>query len=135
MIPTRAVRKLPLWTGLLLAMAFVATTLFLRLSLSFYLGDQPLMVLFVIPLILSAYFGGMEAGLAATVMAALTTVYLLVPPVYSFKIATVGYRLCAWLEDRYPEKAARWWSYPQVVLTKRKRQQSREVTRGCQGAA
>src|SRR5271157_4479912 len=85
-----AVRKLPRWTGLLLAMAFVAATLLLRLSLSFYLGDQPTMILFVIPVILSAYFGGMEAGLAATVMAALATSYFLLPPVQSFGIAKPG---------------------------------------------
>ena len=84
------VRQLPRWTGLLLAMAFVGATLLLRLSLSPYLGDQPLMILFVIPLILSAYIGGMEAGLAATVMAALASTYFLLPPVQSFRIAKPG---------------------------------------------
>jgi len=34
-------------------------------------------------------------------------------------IASVGYRVCSWLEDRYPHAAARWWSYPLVVLTKK----------------
>jgi len=57
------------------------------------LGSQPLMILFVIPLILSAYFGGMEAGLAATVMAALATTYFLLPPVHSFEIAGPGNRV------------------------------------------
>jgi len=34
-------------------------------------------------------------------------------------VASVGYRLCAWLESRYPDKAAHWWSYPLILLTKR----------------
>jgi hypothetical protein len=35
------------------------------------------------------------------------------------RMATLGYRLCAWFEARYPARAARWWSYPLIVLTKR----------------
>jgi len=35
------------------------------------------------------------------------------------RMASVGYRLCAWLESRYPDSAARWWSYPLIVLTKK----------------
>jgi len=34
-------------------------------------------------------------------------------------IASVGYRACSWLEERYPRAAGRWWSYPLVVLTKK----------------
>ncbi len=34
-------------------------------------------------------------------------------------IAILGYRVCAWFERRYPERAARLWSYPTIVLTKR----------------
>jgi SAM-dependent methyltransferase len=33
-------------------------------------------------------------------------------------LASLGYRVCAWIEDHYPHRAARWWTYPLVVLTK-----------------
>jgi SAM-dependent methyltransferase len=35
------------------------------------------------------------------------------------RMASVGYRLCSWFESRYPDSAARWWSYPLIVLTKK----------------
>jgi SAM-dependent methyltransferase len=34
-------------------------------------------------------------------------------------IASLGYRICSWFENRYPNNAARWWSYQLVVLTKK----------------
>jgi len=37
------------------------------------------------------------------------------------RIATLGYQICSWLENRHPDKAAHWWSYPLVILTKRAR--------------
>jgi SAM-dependent methyltransferase len=33
-------------------------------------------------------------------------------------IASFGYRFFSWFEINYPDKAARWWSYPLLVLTK-----------------
>lgn len=35
-------------------------------------------------------------------------------------IATSGYRLVSWVEEKYPNVAARLWSYPIIVLTKSK---------------
>jgi SAM-dependent methyltransferase len=37
------------------------------------------------------------------------------------RVAALGYRVCSWFENRYPQTAARWWSYPLVVLTRRAR--------------
>lgn len=34
-------------------------------------------------------------------------------------LASCGYRICAWLEGRFPDSVARWWSYPLIVLTKK----------------
>jgi len=34
------------------------------------------------------------------------------------RMASLGYRLCGWFEARYPERAARWWSYPLIILSK-----------------
>lgn len=39
-------------------------------------------------------------------------------------IASVGYKICSWFENKYPDRAARWWSYPLIVLTKKTMQQS-----------
>jgi len=36
-------------------------------------------------------------------------------------IASVGYRISSWVENKFPERAARWWTYPIVVLTKKPR--------------
>jgi PAS domain S-box-containing protein len=79
-------RKLPIWAGLLLAGGLVAATLLLRLRLGAFLNDQRVMILFVLPIIVSAYFGGMKTGLAATIAAAFSINYFLLPPVYSLAI-------------------------------------------------
>ena len=34
-------------------------------------------------------------------------------------IASLGYWLCSWFENKYPDRAGRWWAYPLVVLTKK----------------
>ena len=34
-------------------------------------------------------------------------------------IASLGYRMCSWFENKYRDRAARWWSYPLVILTKK----------------
>lgn len=34
-------------------------------------------------------------------------------------IASLGYRICSWVERKYPNMAARWWSYPLVIMTKK----------------
>jgi SAM-dependent methyltransferase len=35
-------------------------------------------------------------------------------------IASLGYRMCSWLESKDPARAAHWWSYPLVILTKKR---------------
>lgn len=40
------------------------------------------------------------------------------------RMASLGYRICSWFENRYPDKAARWWSYPLVILKKKPYEQS-----------
>jgi SAM-dependent methyltransferase len=34
-------------------------------------------------------------------------------------VASVGYRISAWFESRYPDKATQWWSFPLILLTKK----------------
>jgi PAS domain S-box-containing protein len=75
---------IPLGAALPMAAALVAATLFLRMH--FYAGHEPLVIFFVIPIILSAYFGGVAAGLTATSLAYLASIYFLVPPLHSLTI-------------------------------------------------
>ncbi len=62
------------------AVVAVLFTLWLRLQLGVVFGERPLLILFVLPIILSAYLGGLGPGLLATLLAALSADYFLVPP-------------------------------------------------------
>jgi len=73
-------------TGYLLAIAVTFAVLYLRLSLTSWFGDRPILILFVLPIFFSAYVGGIGPGLAATLVAALGTSYFLIPPVHSFLV-------------------------------------------------
>lgn len=79
--------RLPSWVAIVLGCTLVIATLLLRLWLGFHLGDQPVLILYVIPILLGAYLGGFRAGMAATVFAAFLTNYLLLPPIYTLAIS------------------------------------------------
>lgn len=79
--------KLPFWMAMILGFALVSATLMFRLALGFYLGDQPVLILYVIPILVAAYFGGLRVGIATTVFACLLSNYFLLPPIYSFAIS------------------------------------------------
>ncbi|HEX4349435.1 MAG TPA: PAS domain S-box protein, partial [Verrucomicrobiae bacterium] len=63
------------WRQRLTAYAFAIVmsglTLAVRLSLGSWLGDRPILILFVLPVIFSAYVGGLGPGLLATALSAL----------------------------------------------------------------
>lgn len=69
-----------------IAIGSVALVMALRLALSPYDIGRPLLILFIGPIILSAYVGGLYPGLLATALAALSTTYLLIPPLKSLSI-------------------------------------------------
>ena len=50
-------------------------------------AERPLLILFQLPIILSAYMGGLGPGLLATTAAAVLVDYFLIPPLYSFHLA------------------------------------------------
>ena len=60
--------------------------LLLRLAAGATWGTQPGLILFVIPLTLSAYFGGLGPGLVATILSGIVTAYFLLTPIHSFYI-------------------------------------------------
>ena len=70
------------------ASAVLLTALFLVVRLELGLAiNRPVLVLFVIPIVTSAYLGGFAPGLLATVLAALGAKYFFLPNVGSFRFA------------------------------------------------
>ena len=76
----------PQWRVYALAIAMTVATLFLRQAMVPWLGDRPNLILFVLPIIFSAYLGGIGPGLVSTTVAVLITDYFVMPPVHSFVI-------------------------------------------------
>lgn len=75
----------PRWLAYSFAVALVLAMVFVRSLLSVSFGDRPLLILFMLPLALSALLGGFGPGLAATAAAALATAYF-IPPAGGFSI-------------------------------------------------
>ncbi|HZX30644.1 MAG TPA: ATP-binding protein [Rhodocyclaceae bacterium] len=61
------------------ALAVTAATVALRMALAPTFGDRPLLILFMLPIVLSALLGGLGPGLLATAVAALSVNFLAVP--------------------------------------------------------
>jgi PAS domain S-box-containing protein len=76
----------PVQAGLL-ALFLTAATLAVRLALDKPLEGLPTLVIFTVPITLSAYFGGLRAGLLATAFAMFGASYYLLPPIHSFAVA------------------------------------------------
>ncbi|HEV2694363.1 MAG TPA: PAS domain S-box protein, partial [Verrucomicrobiae bacterium] len=74
------------WMACLFAVVTTSFTVWLRV-LVYRPGDPPLLMLFLIPIMFSAYVGGMWPGLLATVVATLEGIYYLLPPQHSFAIS------------------------------------------------
>lgn len=76
------------WLYYLLATAVTAATFFLRLALSTWIGtDRPVLILLEIPIVISAYLGGMGPALLSTALVAVGSYYFVLPPVSTFQIA------------------------------------------------
>ena len=71
------------WTYVFAVVAATAT-LGLRLGLDPWFGGRTVLIIFVPPILLSAYFGGLGPGLVATLLAALGTGYFVLPPAHHF---------------------------------------------------
>jgi len=76
------------WPACMLALVVTVATLGLRLALDGPLGGRPTLVIFTMPIMLSAYLGGLRAGLLATGLSYLLASYYLLPPVHSFEVAS-----------------------------------------------
>ncbi len=84
--------RLKTWQADLFAILATAATFGLRFALEGQLGGQPTAVILALPIMLSAYFGGLRAGLVATACAYLGASYYLMPPVHSFAVSSGGER-------------------------------------------
>jgi PAS domain S-box-containing protein len=74
------------WAAYLLAVALTLVTLWSRLRIGGRL-DGPVLILFTLPIIISAYLGGMGPGLLATFVSFLSASYYLLPPLNNFMVA------------------------------------------------
>ena len=92
------VHKFRLPSGWVYVFAVVITlgTLLLRIQMGVMFGERPLLILFMLPIILSAYLGGLSSGLVSTLVAAVSVDYFLIPPTHSLKIAA-GHDFAQWL--------------------------------------
>jgi PAS domain S-box-containing protein len=77
------------WQACLFAIVVTAATLGLRLALAGQLGGRPTLIVFTVPIMLSAYLGGWRAGLLATTLSYFGASYFLLPPFNSFAVASV----------------------------------------------
>ena len=91
--PTRGAFQLPMWATATFATLITAATMWLRLLLDSLLGGRPTLVMFTIPIMLSAYVGGLWAGLASTALTYLGASYFLLPPLHSFAVTSNVERL------------------------------------------
>src|SRR5919106_682080 len=66
----------PLWWAYMLAVISTAATIILLLGLDSWASNRPPLILFVIPIILSAYVGGAAPGLLSTFLVAVITYFL-----------------------------------------------------------
>ncbi|CAN7269937.1 PAS domain-containing protein [Rhizobacter sp. LjRoot28] len=76
------------WAAYGFALALTLSTLMLRDTLGVEFRERPMMILFVLPIALSALFGGLWPGLLSTAVAAGGINYLAVAPVNSWTIAS-----------------------------------------------
>jgi PAS domain S-box-containing protein len=91
-----AQRGTPRWRFYAIAVALTAATLLLRIGMNPWAGDQALIIMFLFPIIISAYLGGLGPGLLATAVAAAVTDYFVIPPVGGFGFNTPA-SLAQWL--------------------------------------
>src|ERR1700722_6863536 len=84
-----ALRPLKLWQAAAFTISVTAATLGLRLALDGQLPGRPTLIVFTLPIMLSAYMGGLRAGLLATVLSYFSASYYLLPPLHSFRVASV----------------------------------------------
>jgi len=80
--------RLNSWQTYLFAIAATAVTLWFHTAIDGLLGGRPALVMFTLPIMLSAYVGGLRGGLLATALSYFGASYYLLPPLHSFAVAS-----------------------------------------------
>ena len=81
-------RVTPRWRFYAIAVVLTVATLLIRIGMRPWDGGQPLLILFLFPIVVSAYWGGLGPGLLATALAAALGDYFLIPPLAEFGFET-----------------------------------------------
>ena len=76
------------WQAYVFAVAATCATLAVRMAYEDVLGGPGSLLIFTLPIILSAYLGGLRAGLLATGACYLLSSYYLMPPLHSFAVVS-----------------------------------------------
>ena len=84
----------PPWVSYSFAVAATAIMLAVRLGITVNFGERPLLILFMLPIILSAALGGLGPGLVSTLLAGISAAYFM-PPAGRFAIA-LPYDIFQW---------------------------------------
>jgi diguanylate cyclase (GGDEF)-like protein/PAS domain S-box-containing protein len=89
------ISRWPAWITYSFAAIITVLMLFIRSRMELPADHRPLMILFVLPILLSALLGGFGPGLLSTIIAAIGTNYFVLIPPHSFKVAD-SYDLLQW---------------------------------------
>ncbi|MFZ6681032.1 EAL domain-containing protein [Undibacterium sp. Tian12W] len=76
------------WPIYVMAVALPLSVLLLRVAMAPNFENRPMLIMFVLPIILSAMLGGLGPGLLSTLIASLGLSYFVIPPLNSFAIKT-----------------------------------------------
>lgn len=79
-------KRAPLWLTYGAAAVLSAATLFVRLTIGFIPADRPTPFLFLIPIIISAYLGGLGPGLLCNALSTFFVNYFLMEPIDTLSI-------------------------------------------------
>ena len=79
----------PRWQVYAISLMLVAVTLIIRLNVQELFESRPLLIIFILPIILSAYLGGLGPGVVSTLSAAVGIKYFLIPPSHSYQFAKI----------------------------------------------
>ena len=79
--------SLPPWSIYLFSIAVTLFTLWVRTQMLVTYEKRTLMLLFMLPIIISAYLGGFWAGMLSTLTTAICVFYFVIPPVGSFEFS------------------------------------------------
>jgi len=90
------IHKLPRWAACLIAVALTLATLALRAQIGVFFSQRPLLIMFMPPIICSAFLGGWLPGVVSTAVAALGTAYFFIPSNQGMRIAEAN-DLLQWL--------------------------------------